>query len=64
MNYKVHRLEVDKSNLQEKLEKFLNSLHGEVISVFPHIRPSFQFMGATAKIDYLLIIENLDAQLH
>jgi hypothetical protein len=59
MNYKVHRLEVEKGNLQEKLEKFLNSLHGEVISVFPNVRPTFQLMGATAKVDYILIIEKM-----
>jgi hypothetical protein len=59
MNYKVHRLEIEKGNLQEKLEKFLNSLHGEVISVFPNIRPTFQLMGATAKVDYVLIIEKI-----
>jgi hypothetical protein len=59
MNYKVHRLEIEKGNLQEKLEKFLNSLHGEVISVFPNIRPTFQLMGATAKVDYVLIIEKM-----
>lgn len=59
MNYKVHRLEIEKGNLQEKLEKFLNSLHGEVISVFPNIRPTFQVMGATTKVDYVLIIEKM-----
>jgi len=59
MNYKVHRLEVEKGNLQDKLEKFLNSLHGEVISVFPNVRPTFQLMGATAKVDYILIIEKM-----
>lgn len=59
MNYKVHRLEIEKGNLQEKLEKFLNSLHGEVISVFPNVRPTFQLMGATAKVDYILIIEKM-----
>lgn len=59
MNYKVHRLEVEKGNLQDKLEKFINSLHGEVISVFPNIRPTFQLMGATAKVDYVLIIEKM-----
>jgi hypothetical protein len=59
MNYKVHRLEVEKGNLQDKLEKFINSLHGEVISVFPNVRPTFQLMGATAKVDYILIIEKM-----
>ena len=59
MNYKVHRLEVNSGNIQEKLELFLNNLNGEVISVFPNVRPTFQLMGATSKIDFLLIIEKI-----
>jgi len=59
MNYKVHRLEVDRGNIQEKLELFLNNLNGEIISVLPNVRPTFQLMGATAKIDFLLIIEKI-----
>ena len=59
MNYKVHRLEVNRNNIQEKLELFLNSLKGEVISVLPNVRPTFQLMGATAKIDFLLVIEKI-----
>ena len=60
MKYKVHRLYVKGNNMQEKLEEFLNILEGEVISIVPNVRPSFQLMGATAKIDYLLIVEKLD----
>jgi hypothetical protein len=59
MNYKVHRLDVNKGNIQEKLELFLNNLNGEVISILPNVRPTFQLMGATAKIDFLLIIERI-----
>ena len=59
MKYKVHRLEVKKENAQEKLEQLLNSLKGEVLSVMPFVVPSFQFMGATSKVDYLLIVERI-----
>ncbi len=59
MKYKVHRLEVKSNNMQEKLEQFINKLSGEVISIIPNVRPTFQGMGATAKIDFLLIVENL-----
>ena len=59
MNYKVHRLEVRRENIQEKLELFLNRLNGQVIAVLPNVRPTFQLMGATAKIDFLLIIEKI-----
>ena len=60
MKYRVHRLEVRSSNMQEELEKFLNKLDGEVISVLPNVRPTFQGMGATAKIDFLLIVEKVN----
>jgi hypothetical protein len=57
MKYIVHRIDVNKNNIQEKLERFLNTLNGEVISVLPNIRPAFQLMGPTAKVDFLLIVE-------
>lgn len=57
MKYKVHKLEVNKDTIQERLEFFLNSLRGEVISITPNVKPTFQFMGATAKVDFLLIVE-------
>ena len=59
MRYRVHKLDVKRDNIQEKLEKFINQLNGEVISVVPNVRPTFQFMGATAKVDFLLIVEKL-----
>jgi|OM-RGC.v1.033519985 hypothetical protein len=57
MKYRVHRIEVKSRNMQEKLESFLNKLDGEVVSIIPNVRPTFQLMGATAKIDSLLIVE-------
>ncbi len=62
MKYKVHRLYVKGNNMQEKLEEFINILEGEVISIIPNVRPSFQLMGATAKIDYLLIVEKFNKE--
>lgn len=59
MKYKVHRIEVNSDNIQEKLEQFLSKLDGEVISVIPNVSPTFQLMGATAKIDCLLIVEKV-----
>ena len=61
MKHKVHRLDVKSDNMQEKLEIFLNELDGEIIAVIPNVKPTFQLMGATAKIDYLLIVEKVDA---
>lgn len=57
MKYRVHRIEVNSDNMQEKLEQFLNKLDGEVISIIPNVRPVFQLMGATSKIDFVLIVE-------
>ena len=57
MKYREHRVEVKSENMQEKLEQYLNKLDGEVVSVIPNVRPTFQPMGATAKIDYLLVVE-------
>ena len=61
MKYKVHRLDVKSDNMQEKLEKFLNELKREVVAVIPNVKPTFQPMGATAKINYLLIVEKANA---
>ncbi len=57
MSYKVHRLEVKSDNMQEKLERFLNNLSGEIISIIPNVKPTMMFFGGSAKIDYLLIVE-------
>ncbi|MFC1731090.1 hypothetical protein ACFL6I_12220 [candidate division KSB1 bacterium] len=43
--------------MQEKLEEYLNRLDGEVVSIIPNVRPTFQLMGATVKIDYILVVE-------
>ncbi|MFH1286813.1 MAG: hypothetical protein ABII02_03615 [Candidatus Magasanikbacteria bacterium] len=55
--YKVHRIDVKSDNMQDYLEQFLNNLDGEVLSVIPNVKPTFQLMGATAKVDFLLIVE-------
>ena len=59
MKYKIHRLEVKSNNMQEKLELFLNELRGEAVAIIPNVQPTFQLMGATAKINFLLIVEKI-----
>ena len=59
MRYRVHQLEVKKDTAQERLERFLNQLEGEVLSIVPYITPTFQLMGATAKVEFLLIVEKI-----
>ena len=60
MKHRVHRLEVRSLDMQEKLELFLNNLEGEVIAIVPNVKPTFQLMGATAKVDFLLIVEKIN----
>ncbi len=59
MNYRVHQLEVKKDTVQEKLERFLNQMEGEVLAIVPYVTPTFQAMGATSKVDFLLIVEKV-----
>lgn len=57
MKYRVHKLEVSSETAQGKLQAFLNDLEGEILAVVPNVSPVFRGMGATAKVDFLLIIE-------
>ena len=57
MKYRVHHLEIKKDTAQVKLQGFLNELEGEIVAIVPYVSPTFQLMGATAKIDFLLIVE-------
>jgi hypothetical protein len=59
MKYRVHRIDVKSDNLQYKLEEFLNGIDGEIISVFPNVKPVFMMLGGTAKVDYLIVIEKV-----
>ncbi len=57
MEYRVHRFEIDMNKDQSRLEQFLNSLKGEVVAIIPNVNPTFQLMGATAKVNFLYIVE-------
>jgi len=41
MIYKVHRLEINMKSDQGNLERFLNSLKGEVVSIIPMLNIKF-----------------------
>jgi len=62
MKYHVHRIEVKEDTAQEKLQSFLNQLDGEVLAVIPYTSPTFQGMGATSKVDFLLIVEKTNSR--
>jgi len=57
MKNRVHRIEVNSDNMQEKLEQFLNKLDGEVISVIPNVTQYFLMYGA--RVNYILIVEKI-----
>ena len=58
--YKIHHFELNMTKDKDKLELFLNSLNGEVVAIIPNVQPKFMLMGATAVVDFLLIIEKID----
>ena len=59
MSYKVHHFKINMNEDEFRLENFLNNLKGEVVSIVPNVKPIFRPMGATAKVDFLLIVEKL-----
>lgn len=59
MKYRVHRVEVNNENMQEKLEQFIHQLAGEVVSVVPDVRPTLWILGGASKIVALLVVEKI-----
>ena len=57
MKYRVHRFDIDMTKDQGKLERFLNDLEGEIVTIIPNVNPKFTGGGMGAKVDFLLIIE-------
>lgn len=59
MKYKVHHFEINMVQDQSRLQHFLNSLKGEVVSIVPNVAKTtlFQIYGITRKVNFLLIIE-------
>ncbi len=57
MKYRVHRFDLRMTADQSKLEQFLNSLEGEIITVIPNVTISFFWIH---KVDFVLIVERLD----
>ena len=61
MKYKVHKFEINMENDPFELERFLNNLKGEVVSIIPNVARTtlFQIYGASRKIDFLLVVEKI-----
>jgi hypothetical protein len=54
MTYRVHHFNIRMTQDQGKLERFLNSLEGEVVAIIPNVTP----FPATY-VNFLLIVERL-----
>ena len=59
MRYRIHHFELKMTKDKDKLEQFLNGLEGEVIAIIPNVQPKFLPIGATAVVDFLLIVEKI-----
>ena len=59
MKYDIHRFDINMEKDQDKLKQFLNNLRGEIVAIIPNVKPTFRPMGATAKVDFLFIVEKL-----
>lgn len=59
MKYKVHKFDIHMDKDQQRLEDFLNSLKGEVVSIIPNNKnlSLAQIYGLARRISFLLIIE-------
>ncbi len=54
--YRIHKFDYKVMIDADKLETFLNSLEGEVISIFPNVTSrTYEY----SVVDYLLIVEKL-----
>ena len=59
MKSEIHRFDINMEKDQDKLKQFLNNLKGEIVAIIPNVKPTFRPMGATAKVDFLYIIEKI-----
>ncbi|PLX12439.1 MAG: hypothetical protein C0598_05995 [Marinilabiliales bacterium] len=61
MKYKVHKFEIEMERDQMRLEEFINTLRGDVISIIPNNKKVSlaQIYGINRKVDFLYIIEKL-----
>ena len=62
MKYRVQHMQFRSGDDPLNLERFLNSLEGEVVSILPIIKKTSlaQIYGVTEKVDFLLIVEKIE----
>jgi len=56
MKYEVHRFNIRMTTDQDALEKYLNSLKGEIIAIIPNVTLGFYWAH---RVDFLLIVERV-----
>jgi len=57
MRYRVHHFNIKMTRDEGRLERFLNSLDGEVVAIIPNVTP---FPLSFVHVDFLLIVERVD----
>lgn len=57
MKYKIHRFEIKMKKDKDKLEDFLNSLKGEVVTIIRNVALKAYWVH---HINFLLIVEKVD----
>ena len=58
MRYRVHQFKIKMTEDQMELERFLNGLEGEVVSIVPNVNSDRP--GWFSYVDFLLIVEKLN----
>jgi len=56
MKYKIHRFNLKMTTDHAMLEKFLNSLQGEIVAIIPNVTLGFFWAH---RVDFLLIVEKI-----
>jgi hypothetical protein len=56
MKYRVHRFDIQMTKDQHKLERFLNSLEGQVIAIIPNVTPGPMLVPT---VNFVLIVEQV-----
>ena len=56
--YRVHRVDISMTKDEATLERFLDDLKGEVVSIVPNVSVGFLWMP---RVDFLLVVEKVAA---
>jgi hypothetical protein len=54
MKYRVHRFDFRLTNEYNRLEQFLNSLQGEIVSIIPNVT-----WFPKTQVDFVLVVEKV-----